>query len=63
MNNTQVGGDWDQMKYRIKNRWTELLDEDIEQVKGRKYRLVEILIDRFDLTPEDAEYEVDVFWH
>jgi uncharacterized protein YjbJ (UPF0337 family) len=60
---TQISSNWNLMKAIIKKRWAELSDEDINKIKGRKDRLVATLIDKFEISPEEAEDEVDIFWH
>lgn len=57
-----ITNNWNHNKVIIKKRWNGIVDEDIEQIEGRRSRLMEILIDRFDLSPEEAEYEINSFW-
>lgn len=60
---SHISGNWDQMKSIIKRRWSELSIDEINSIKGRKDRLVDTLIDKYELTQEAAEDEVNLFWH
>lgn len=60
---SHISGNWEQMKSIIRRRWAELSVDDIDSIKGRKDRLIDTLISKYELTQEEAEDEVNLFWH
>jgi uncharacterized protein YjbJ (UPF0337 family) len=36
----RIEGNWNQIKGRIKERWGELLDDDLEKIEGRRDRFI-----------------------
>lgn len=36
----QVEGNWHQFKGRVKEKWNDLTDDDVEQMQGRRERVV-----------------------
>jgi uncharacterized protein YjbJ (UPF0337 family) len=47
------------MKGQVREWWGDLTDDDVEQIGGRKDRLVGALQERYGYTRERAEQEVD----
>lgn len=60
----QISDSWHEMKHKIKDKWKgELSNRDINKIKGKKNKLLDTLIHKFDLTPHEAEEEINEFWH
>jgi uncharacterized protein YjbJ (UPF0337 family) len=36
----RIEGNWNQIKGRIKERWGEILDDDLEKIEGRRDRFI-----------------------
>lgn len=59
-----VSDSWHEMKIKIKNKWGRTLsDREINKIKGKRHKLVDILVHKFDLTLHEAEEELQEFWH
>ena len=67
MNNNyhhDISDSWHEMKHKIKDKWGDVLsNRDINKIKGKKVKLLDTLISKFDLTPHEAEEEIQEFWH
>lgn len=61
MNKDTFKGKWKQLKGNAQKKWGELTDDDIDQVKGDSKILAGKLQERYGLTKEEAEKEVDDF--
>jgi uncharacterized protein YjbJ (UPF0337 family) len=59
MNKEQLKGQWKQLKGRAKERWGELTDDDLDQIRGRRQELVGRIQERYGRKQEAAEKEVD----
>jgi uncharacterized protein YjbJ (UPF0337 family) len=56
-----VEGKWDQIKGRVRQKWAKLTDDDVENLKGKRDRLVGKIKERYGLERDEAEREVDDF--
>lgn len=54
-------GKWKQLKGNAQKKWGELTDDDIDKVKGDSKILAGKLQERYGMTKEEAEKEVDDF--
>ncbi len=52
---------WETLKGRVQARWAEVTSEEIEQIAGKRERLVEIIHQKYGRSKEDVEKEVDEF--
>jgi len=59
MNWDQIRGNWNQAKGELKTRWSKLTDDDVAAVEGNRDKLVGRLQERYGITKEEAEREVD----
>jgi len=59
MNADQIKGNWKQIKGEVKNRWGELTDDDLTEVEGDRDKLVGKVQERYGITKEQAERQVD----
>jgi uncharacterized protein YjbJ (UPF0337 family) len=59
MNENILKGKWNQLKGEVKQRWGELTDDELEQVEGRRDKLIGLLQERYGYTVDRAEDEVD----
>ncbi len=62
MNWEQIVGKWDQLKRKVKERWSKLTDEDITRIGGKKDQLVGKLKEKYGYEKDKAEKEVDSFY-
>ena len=58
MNRDELQGKWKQYKGKIKEKWGELTDDDLNVIGGRFDQLVGRVQERYGLGREEAEQEV-----
>ncbi len=62
MKREQLEAKWDQVKGLAKEKWGRLTDDDILAIKGKGERLKGKLRERYGLSKERAEEEMDTFF-
>ena len=61
MNWDIVKGNWTELKGKVKQKWGQLTDDDLDVIKGQKDELVGRLQQRYGYNKMEAEHEVDNF--
>lgn len=61
MNWDQVQGKWKQLRGSVRQEWGKLTDDDLEVVAGQKDKLVGRLQERYGISKEAAENQVDAW--
>ncbi|HEX9564841.1 MAG TPA: CsbD family protein [Gemmatimonadaceae bacterium] len=61
MNWDQIKGNWRVYKGRVKERWGELSDDDLDRIDGKRDQLLGLLQNRYGKTREVAADEVREF--
>lgn len=61
MNWDQMKGNWRVYKGRVKEKWGELTDDDLDRIDGKRDQLLGTLQNRYGRTKEAAEDEVRDF--
>ena len=61
MNADIIKGKWKQLNGRIKERWGNLTDDDLNVVEGHTEYLAGKLQERYGITKEKAEEEIAEF--
>ncbi len=59
MNWDQLEGKWKQVKGSVRAEWGKLTDDDLEQIAGKKDKLVGKLQQRYGFTKDEAEQQLD----
>ena len=59
MNWDRIEGEWQNFKGKVRDKWGKLTDDDVEQVGGKKDRLVGRLKERYGYAKDKAEQEID----
>ncbi|MAD71781.1 MAG: general stress protein CsbD [Alcanivorax sp.] len=59
MNSDQLKGNWKQLMGDAKKQWGKLTDDDLQQVEGRKDKLVGKIQERYGSSREEAEKQAD----
>jgi uncharacterized protein YjbJ (UPF0337 family) len=54
-----VRGNWKQVKGEAKRQWGKLTDDDMMQLEGSREKLVGKIQERYGLTKEAAEHQVE----
>jgi uncharacterized protein YjbJ (UPF0337 family) len=55
-------GKWNQLKGEVKQQWGEFTDDELDQIEGRRDKLVGMLQEKYGYSRERAEDEVDDFF-
>jgi len=59
MNTDTIKGDWKQLKGKIKEKWGDLTDDDLQKVEGKRDQLVGLLQKKYGLAKEEAERQLN----
>lgn len=54
-------GKWNQLKGKVRQRWGELTDDDMDRIAGRQEELVGVLQERYGRSKAEAQRELDEF--
>ena len=54
-------GKWNQIRGEVKKRWGELTDDEIDQIEGRRDKLVGKLQEKYGYSKREAEDHVERF--
>ena len=59
MNKFTLKGDWNELKGKVKEKWGELTNDELDQIEGQSDQLVGAIQKRYGLSVEEAEREID----
>lgn len=59
MNWDQIAGNWKQFKGTIREQFGKLTDSDMEQIAGKRDKMIGKLQERYGYTKEEAERRLD----
>jgi uncharacterized protein YjbJ (UPF0337 family) len=59
MNATQFEGNWQKLKGTAREQWGKLTDDDINRIVGKRDRLIGSLKERYGISQQQAEQEVN----
>lgn len=59
MNWDRVEGNWQQFKGKLREKWGDLTDDDIDVINGRREQLQGKIQERYGKRRDEAEREVD----
>ena len=62
MNNDILEGKWKQLKGSIQAKWGEITDDEFEQVKGNRERLIGLVQEKYGKKKDDVRKEVDDYF-
>jgi uncharacterized protein YjbJ (UPF0337 family) len=52
---------WKQMRGKVKEKWGELTEDDLDKVDGQFDQLVGVIMEKYELTRAKAEAEINSF--
>jgi len=61
MNSDTLKGQWKQLMGRAKDSWGKLTDDDLLRVEGHAQRLTGLVQERYGISREEAEAQVQQF--
>ena len=59
MNWDRIEGEWKNFKGKVREKWGKLTDSDVDNIGGKKDRLVGRLQERYGTAKDKIEAEVD----
>ena len=59
MNRDILKGQWTQLKGKIREKWGQLTDDEIDQIEGDSEKLTGLVQERYGRSREDAEREIN----
>lgn len=61
MNEDRIKGNWKQLSGKLKARWGDLTDDDLQRVDGNREYLVGKVQERYGIAQDEATRQVDEF--
>jgi uncharacterized protein YjbJ (UPF0337 family) len=61
MNWDTMKGQWRELKGKVRERWGQFTDDDLERIEGKRDQLLGRLQQRYGYTKEEAEHEIKDF--
>lgn len=61
MNEDTLKGNWKKMKGKIREKWADLTDDDIDRIDGNREQLQGTLQEKYGRSKDEARQEVDQF--
>jgi uncharacterized protein YjbJ (UPF0337 family) len=61
MNRDTIGGNWKQLKGKIKEKWGDFTDDELDQLEGKRDQMIGKLQEKYGYTRERAEREYSEF--
>lgn len=61
MNWDRVEGNWKQFKGKVKEKWGDLTDDDLDRVAGKRDQLIGLIQKKYGWAKDRAEQEVDLW--
>ena len=55
----RVEGNWKQFKGKVKQKWGDLTDDDLDKVAGRRDQLEGLIQERYGLAKDQVRQDVD----
>jgi uncharacterized protein YjbJ (UPF0337 family) len=59
MNWDRVEGKWKQLRGSARTKWGKLTDDDLDQVAGKKDKLVGLIQERYGIAKDEADKQTD----
>jgi uncharacterized protein YjbJ (UPF0337 family) len=61
MNWDTMKGDWKQFKGKLRERWGEFTDDELEVVRGKRDQFEGLLQKKYGIAKEEAKRQLDEF--
>jgi len=61
MNQDRIGGNWKQVKGKVKEQWGKLTDDDLDVIAGKRDQLLGRIQERHGIAKDEAEVQVQTF--
>jgi uncharacterized protein YjbJ (UPF0337 family) len=61
MNHDRLGGNWKQVKGKLREQWGKLTDDDLDIIAGRRNQLLGRIQHRHGLARDEADRQIETF--
>jgi len=58
MNQDQMQGNWQQVKGKLREKWGELTDDELEQTKGNRDQIAGKIREKYGIAKDEAQQQV-----
>ncbi|MFN7171447.1 MAG: CsbD family protein [Fimbriimonadaceae bacterium] len=58
MNREQIEGNWNEFKGKMRQKWADLTDDDVQRMKGNYEECVGVLQQKYGKTKEEVERQL-----
>jgi uncharacterized protein YjbJ (UPF0337 family) len=55
----RIEGSWKQLKGRVKEKWGDLTDDDLDRIAGRQDQFEGLIQERYGRTKDEARKEIE----
>jgi len=55
----KIAGNWKQFRGEVRQQWGKLTDDDLEQVRGERDKLVGRIQERYGIAKSDAQHQLE----
>jgi uncharacterized protein YjbJ (UPF0337 family) len=55
----RIAGNWKQFRGEVRKQWGKLTDDDLEQVRGERDKLVGRIQERYGVAQDEAQRQLD----
>jgi len=62
MNSDMMHGTWKELKGKVRQKWGQLTDSDLDQIQGKREELSGLLQRKYGYARDRADREVDQFY-
>lgn len=59
MNEYRIKGNWNELKGKVKEKWGEITDDELDQIDGETYQLIGHIQKRYGRSLDEARREVN----
>lgn len=59
----RIEGNWKQLKGRIKEKWGNLTDDDLDRIAGRRDQFEGLIQERYGLTKDQARKKIEEWFN
>jgi uncharacterized protein YjbJ (UPF0337 family) len=58
---TRVEGNWKQFKGRVKEKWGDLTDDDLDKINGHRDQLEGVIQERYGIAKDQVRQDIDAW--
>jgi uncharacterized protein YjbJ (UPF0337 family) len=59
----RIEGNWKQLKGKLKEKWGDLTDDDLDKIAGRRDQFEGLIQQRYSMTKDQARQQIDEWYN